>query len=351
LTKYRHTPRGTNHLITIEARNLAKTFGKRTAIDNLSFSIKEGELYALLGDNGAGKTTTINMLTTLVKPSKGEFFICGYHGVQQAEKCKQMFGVMSQDVAIYQELTAHENLSFVANLYSMREPEASRRIDDLLDRAGLMDRSHDRAGEFSMGMQRKLAIAIAILHEPKVLFMDEPTVGLDPASRRQIWAALKSLRAHGVTILLTTHYLDEAELLADRIGIIRKGKLEVEGTIDELRHTIQSVRGVAVRLSHSFTSSEMAERLQNLKARLPVLARYDTIRNTINILPPEQVELNRCLSEVLLWLGNENISYSSLSTAEPSLEDLYLALSENSRIDPSRSESVPAASSMLAGDL
>jgi ABC-2 type transport system ATP-binding protein len=316
-------------LITIEARNLSKLFGRRTAVNDLNLCIKEGELYALLGENGAGKTTTINMLTTLLKPSQGEFFICGYNGSKQAEKCKQMFGVVSQDLGIYQELTAYENLSFVANLYSMRKAEADQRIEESLERAGLLDRANDLTGEFSMGMQRKLAIAIAILHEPKVLFMDEPTVGLDPASRRQILAALKALRAHGVTILLTTHYLEEAELLADRIGIIRKGKLVVEGTIDELRHRIQSVRGIAVRLSNTFSNSEITDRLQTLKAQVPVESHYDTIRNTINIMPPENMTLNSCLKHVLFWLEAENLSYSSLSTAEPSLEELYLTLSEN----------------------
>jgi ABC-2 type transport system ATP-binding protein len=316
-------------LTTIEARNLTKLFGRRTAVDGLNLCIQEGELYALLGENGAGKTTTINMLTTLLRPTQGEFFICGYHGSKQAEKCKQMFGVVSQDLGIYQELTAYENLSFVANLYSMGAVEAHKRIDELLDRAGLLDRANDLAGEFSMGMQRKLSIAVAILHEPKVLFMDEPTMGLDPASRRHILAALKSLRAHGVTIFLTTHYLEEAELLADRVGIIRKGKLSVEGTIDELRQKIQSARGVAVRLSNNFSKTEITERLQTLSAQLPLQSRYDTIRNTINIMPPENITLNNCLKHVLSWLETEGLNYSSLSTAEPSLEELYLTLSDS----------------------
>jgi ABC-2 type transport system ATP-binding protein len=333
-------------LITIEAKNLTKIFGKRTAVDDLNLCIKEGELYALLGENGAGKTTTINMLTTLLKPSSGEFFICGFHGSKQAEKCKQMFGAVSQDLGIYQELTAYENLSFVANLYSMEKIEAHKRIGDLLERAGLLDRVNDPAGEFSMGMQRKLAIAVAILHEPKVLFMDEPTMGLDPASRRHILAALKSLRAHGVTIFLTTHYLEEAELLADRVGIIRKGKLVVEGTIDELRHKIQSARGIAVRLSGNFSREDITERLQTLKAPMPLQSRYDTIRNTINIMPPANMTLNSCLRHVLDWLETQGLNYSSLSTAEPSLEELYLTLSENGnrnseRLSAAASTSVP----------
>lgn len=136
------------------------------------------------------------------------------------------------------------------------------------------------------------------------------------------------MRAHGVTIFLTTHYLEEAELLADRVGIIRKGKLVVEGTIDELRHRIQSARGIAVRLSNNYSKDEITERMQTLKAQLPVQSLYDTVRNTINIMPPENMTLNSCLRQVLSWLETEDLNYSSLSTAEPSLEELYLTLSE-----------------------
>ena len=209
----------------IKAVNLTKCFGKRRAVDGLNLSIRHGELYALLGDNGAGKTTTLGMLTTLIKPSEGEFYICGLNGFTHSEDIKGIFGVVSQDIAIYNELTARENLQFVGALYRLSKKECERRIEELLNLSGLADRADELVHAFSGGMQRRLSIAAALLHEPQVLFMDEPTVGLDPLARRQIWSTLSNLRQQGVTILLTTHYLEEAEILCDRIGILRLGQL------------------------------------------------------------------------------------------------------------------------------
>ena len=195
----------------IKTCGLTKKFNERLSVDNLDLSIRKGELYALLGDNGAGKTTTINMLTTLLTPSSGEFYICGFRGGKETEEIKARFGIVSQEVAIYQELTAYENLKFIADLYGLDGSGLDDRIKELLLDAGLLERANDLAGEFSGGMKRKLSIAMALLHQPEVLFMDEPTVGLDPGSRRQIWQTLNSLKEKGVTILLTTHYLEEAE--------------------------------------------------------------------------------------------------------------------------------------------
>ena len=212
----------------VVALGLTRRFGNRLSVDNLNFSIYPGELYSLLGDNGAGKTTTISMLTTLLPPSAGDFQICGFSGTKQSEKIKAYFGVVSQDVSLYQELTCFENLKFLAELYNVPKKAVVPRVEELLSGAGLLDRANDRAGNLSGGMQRRLTIACALMKSPKVLFMDEPTVGLDPASRRQIWTTLKDLKKSGVAILLTTHYLEEAQLLSDRIGIIRQGKLVAE---------------------------------------------------------------------------------------------------------------------------
>jgi len=311
---------------TIKAVNLTKVFGDRVCVDHLNFGVHAGELYALLGDNGAGKTTTINMLTTLLSPTEGEFYICGYHGIRDAEKTKGVFGVVSQDVAIYQELTAYENLAFVAQLYGIPRQQAAPRIEQLLSQAGLSERANDLAGEFSMGMQRKLSIATAILHEPRVLFMDEPTVGLDPASRRQIWASLKELRAHGVTILLTTHYLEEAELLADRIGIIRQGKLVAEGTIDELRLKIQGIRSIAIRLTDQLEPADLQSRIDRLLLRFPTQVSFDPLRNTISFAQPRDSQLANCLHVVLGWLEEEKIRFSKFATSEPNLEEVFLAV-------------------------
>jgi len=312
----------------IRAVNLTKMYGDRTVVNNLNLDIKAGELYALLGDNGAGKTTTINMLTTLVPLTSGQIFICGIDAVKEAEKTKGAFGIVSQDIAIYQELTAFENLWFVAQLYGIPKKQAMERIERLLEQAGLLDRSNDLAGRFSGGMQRKLTIASAMLHQPKVLFMDEPTVGLDPAARRQIWQQLMDLKSSGVAILLTTHYLEEAELLSDRIGIIRQGKIVIEGTIEELRQKIQSIRSIAIRLTSSLDPDVLNAKIDKLIAKYPTQVRFDPLRNTISFAQPKDSKLVEALHEILGWLDREKISFTRFATSEPNLEEIFLAISE-----------------------
>jgi len=305
---------------------LTKAYGDKVRVDHLNLSVYPGELYALLGDNGAGKTTTISMLTTLVKPTSGEFYLCGYNGISESEKTKGAFGVVSQDVSIYMELTAYENLSFVADLYGIPRHKALPRIAELLEHSGLTERANDLAGSFSGGMQRKLSIAAALLHEPQVLFLDEPTVGLDPASRRQIWFSLKELKKRGVTILLTTHYLEEAELLADRIGIIRKGRLVAEGTIEELRDKIMGVRSIAIRLSRHVDENTLKAKLHQLRERFPVEVRRDHLRNTISFSQPKDKALVSSLHHILDWLEEQQIPFSRFATSEPNLEEVFLAV-------------------------
>ncbi|MBX9878324.1 MAG: ABC transporter ATP-binding protein [Candidatus Obscuribacterales bacterium] len=316
----------------IQAVSLTKQFGDRVVVDRLSFSVKEGDIYALLGDNGAGKTTTINMLTTLLSPTSGDVFISGFHSIKQAEKCKKAFGVVSQDVCLYQELTAYENLIFIADLYGMNRAQAIPRIKQLLAQAGLADRANDLAGEFSGGMMRKLSIAMAILHNPKVLFMDEPTVGLDPASRRQIWVMLKELRSAGVTILLTTHYLEEAELLADRIGIIRRGQMVLEGNIEELRAKTEGIHSISIRLAKTYSQEELNIKIERLLLRLPTQINYDPVRNTISIAQPKDAQLVPSMQTVLNWLETEKLVFSNVATNEPSLEEIFLAVSTGTAV-------------------
>jgi ABC-2 type transport system ATP-binding protein len=323
----------------IKTVNLTKRFGKRVAVDSLNLNIKQGELYCLLGDNGAGKTTTLNMLTTLLKPSSGDFFIGGFNGRSQSEECKGIFGVVSQDIAIYQELTAYENLAFIASLYRLPKEKSAARIKKLLVQAGLAERANDLVSTFSGGMQRRLTIAMALLHEPKVLFMDEPTVGLDPAARRSIWLVLGKLRQQGVTILLTTHYLEEAEILADRIGIIRKGKLVIEGTLVELRGKIQAIRKIAVRLGSHLPKAELeaklvgARKLQNMKIGYDAVHNsllFSKIKDSDNGIDSQQKLLQQ-LQETLDWLKNENIDFASFATDQPNLEDIFLTVTDQEK--------------------
>lgn len=315
-------------LPSISTEGLTKRYGTRLSVDSLNLSIYPGELYALLGDNGAGKTTTIAMLTTLVAPTSGSFHICGFNGLSEAKRIRGLFGVVSQDVAIYTELTVYENLRFLAELYGLARCDIDGRIEDLLRRFGLIERLNDRAKNLSGGMQRRLSIACAMVNEPKVLFMDEPTVGLDPASRRQIWSTLRELKALGVTILLSTHYLEEAELLSDRIGIIRDGRLVAEGTVAELCEKIRGMRGISVKLRSdlSVDAPEVVAKLVQLQSLFAVDVRRDNLRNTIYLSHCSDLDLDALFPSILDWLQKEKLPFSKIASGEPNLEEVFMAV-------------------------
>lgn len=313
---------------SIKAVNLTKVFGKRVGVNQLNLSVYPGELYTLLGDNGAGKTTTVNMLTTLIKPSDGQFFICGFDGLKDAEKAKRTFAVVSQDVSLYRELTAYENLIFIARLNGIPEKRAEAKIEELLRQSGLIDRKDDIVGDFSGGMERKLAIASALLREPDVLFMDEPTVGLDPSSRHHIWEILRDLKSQGKTIFLTTHYIEEAELLSDRVGIIVLGRLVIEGTIDELRTTLHGMRSIQIRLTNNLGHEEIKSRLEGFRQIFEGEVSFDPLRNSISLVPPQSAAFSHTLKMVLDWLDKEQITYMGVASSEPSLEELFLTASQ-----------------------
>ncbi|MBM4283946.1 MAG: ATP-binding cassette domain-containing protein [Deltaproteobacteria bacterium] len=207
----------------IVTHELSKYYGKTTALEKLSLSIGEGEIFGLLGPNGAGKTTTIKILTTLAFPSGGWARIAGYDVVHDRPRLKPLIAVCPQEINLDKELTAFENLWFYGRLY--RVPELSRRIGELLEWGQLADRAGDRVKHFSGGMQRRLLIVRALLSRPRMLFLDEPTVGLDPQIRRQLWDLIRQLKADGITVLLTTHYIEEAEMLSDRVAILNRGRL------------------------------------------------------------------------------------------------------------------------------
>ncbi|MCC7527415.1 MAG: ABC transporter ATP-binding protein [Candidatus Melainabacteria bacterium] len=318
---------------SIKVSQLTKVFGKRTVVDHLDLEVHPGELYALLGDNGAGKTTTINMLTTLLKPTAGRFSISGFDGISDPEKAKSKFAVVSQEVALYQELTAFENLMFVSRLYGLPREGAVARIEQHLSQWDLLSRRNDFVGDFSGGMQRKLSIAGALLRSPRVLFLDEPTVGLDPGSRQHIWEILTGLKHEGVTIFLTTHYLEEAELLADRLGIIVRGKLIAEGTIDELRGRLNHMKSICVRMARRPSADELDSSLSSLRNFAFGEVSYDELRNTFSIALISEKHLSETLRAVTDWIESEHIPVTGVSTSEPSLEEIYLALShENIRL-------------------
>ncbi|VVB61533.1 Trehalose/maltose import ATP-binding protein MalK [uncultured archaeon] len=219
---------------SIQAKNLTKKFADFTAVDNISFSVNRGQTFAFLGPNGAGKTTTIKMLTTLLRPTSGEMLVNGYSPVTNQDDVRRSFGIVFQDPSLDDELTAYENMQFHGVLYKVTNLE--KRIEDLLKFVELHDRKNDFVKHFSGGMKRRLEIARGLLHTPKVLFLDEPTLGLDPQTRNHIWSYLKQLnKTEGITVFFTTHYIEEADRVADYVAIIDNGKIVAQGTPKELK--------------------------------------------------------------------------------------------------------------------
>jgi ABC-2 type transport system ATP-binding protein len=221
---------------SIDVRNLTKKFGNITAVDNISFSVKRGETFAFLGPNGAGKTTTIKMLTTLLHPTTGTMLVNGYDPITNQDAVRRSFGIVFQDQSLDEELTAYENMEFHGVLYRVPDKILGKRIEELLNFVELWDRKNDLVKHFSGGMRRRLEIARGLLHTPQVLFLDEPTIGLDPQTRNHIWKYLKDLNGTaGITVFFTTHYMDEAERVADRVAIIDHGKIVAEDSPEGLK--------------------------------------------------------------------------------------------------------------------
>jgi len=219
----------------IEVKNLVRKFGTYSAVDNISFDVKKGEIFAFLGPNGAGKTTSIKMLTTLLHPTSGNILINGFNPVTQQHDARKSFGIVFQDPSLDDELTAYENLEFHGVIYGVPNPLRKQRIEELLKYVDLWERRNYLVKTFSGGMKRRLEIARGLLHHPKIFFLDEPTLGLDPQTRNHIWSYIKALnKKEGITVFFTTHYMDEAARVADRVAIIDHGNIIQTGTVPEL---------------------------------------------------------------------------------------------------------------------
>ncbi len=230
-----------NNKEIIQVKNLVRNFGKIKAIDGISFSVKEGEFFGFLGPNGAGKTTTMRIICTLLAPASGQVKINGYDVVKNPEGVRRSIGMVFQEESLDEKLTAWENLKFHAILYDVPSTQQSSRIIEVLEMAGLVGRKDDLVNTFSGGMKRRLEIARGLLHRPRVLFLDEPTMGLDPQTRRHIWDYIQDLRIkESITVFLTTHYMDEAELV-DRVGIIDNGKIIALDTVANLKKQVGGV--------------------------------------------------------------------------------------------------------------
>jgi len=253
----------------IKVKRLTKKFNDFVAVNNISFSVNRGEFFAFLGPNGAGKTTTIKMLITLLKPTKGQILLNGYNVLTEPGKARSSFGVIFQDQSLDEELTALENMEFHGILYHMPKKMRRKRIEELLRMVDLWKRRKEYVKNFSGGMKRRLEIARGLLHHPKVLFLDEPTLGLDPQTRKHIWTYIKILnKKENITIFLTTHYIEEAERMAEKIAIIDKGKIVIQGSPKELKEKTdtRSLEDAFIKLTgHSIRDEQVSsvDRLRN----------------------------------------------------------------------------------------
>jgi ABC-2 type transport system ATP-binding protein len=231
--------------VAIQTSNISRTFGDFTAVDGVDLSVQQGELFSLLGPNGAGKTTTIKMLCCLLRPTGGTATVMGQDIGKDPISVKRVIDISPQETAIAERLNAWENLSLMAGLHGLGKQEATQRSEELLEMMGLTERAKDRVKKYSGGMKRRLSIAMALVSDPQVLFLDEPTLGLDPQSRRAIWEHIEQLKGK-TTIVLTTHYLEEADALADRIAVIDEGKVVALGTPTELKDSISGAQVTVV---------------------------------------------------------------------------------------------------------
>ncbi len=231
--------------------NLVKRFEDVTAIDGLSLEVEKGELFGLLGPNGAGKTTTINILCGLLEPTEGRAVVGGFEVSKEPESVKGLIGVCPQDTAVYPFLTGRENVELFGDLHAVPRESLRRKADELLEKMGLAEDANRQAGKYSGGMRRRINLVMGLVHDPEIAFLDEPTVGMDPQSRRAVWDFILELKAAGKTVILTTHYMEEAEELCDRVGVIDHGRLIALGTPAELkeRHGAVDLEEVFIRLT------------------------------------------------------------------------------------------------------
>ena len=300
-------------MITVE--NLKKYFGDVAALKGISFNIQQGECFGMLGPNGAGKTTTIFIMSTVVEPNEGKVSIAGYDLKKNSLECKKNIGVVTQEIALYNELSAYDNLLFWGGLYDVPKTELIKRIDETINLLGLTDRKNDKVKTYSGGMKRRINIASALLHKPKVLFMDEPTVGIDPQSRNLIFEVVEKLHKEGMTIVYTTHYMEEAERLCDRIGIIDDGEIIAQGTLDELR-TSGSMKETVV-ISFSNLSDE---RFIAIAKEWRDLQRFN---DTIHFY---SMNIQCDLSEIILKCNEVDLDIMQIDIRKINLETIFLSL-------------------------
>ncbi|HEX7056675.1 MAG TPA: ABC transporter ATP-binding protein [Bacilli bacterium] len=301
----------------LEMNQVTRKFGDFIAVDNISLSIREGEIFGFLGANGAGKSTTINMIAQLLRITKGEINLLGKNIERHAHFAKMNLGIVPQDLAIYEDMTAYENVSFFAGLYGLRGGKLDARTNEALAFVGLSDKAKDKPKNFSGGMKRRLNIACAIAHHPKLIIMDEPTVGIDPHSRNFILASVRKLNEMGCTIIYTSHYMEEVEEICTRIAIIDHGKIIAEGTKEQLKAIITDTKDIWIETK---TAEEIP--LGAIR-RISGVQAVETDDNIIKIHSRAEINnLNRIIQELL----KTGVEIRAVQEKEPNLETVFLTL-------------------------
>lgn len=301
----------------LEIKQVTKKFGDFIAVDHMSLTVAEGEIFGFLGANGAGKSTTIHMIAGLLCPNAGEIKILGKDIAKHRQFAKRQIGIVPQEIAIYENLTAYENVEFFAGLYGLRGAELRQRVEEALEFVGLSDKRKIYPKHFSGGMKRRLNIACALAHRPKLIIMDEPTVGIDPQSRNYILASVKKLNEMGCTIIYTSHYMEEVEEICTRIAIIDHGKIIAEGTKEQLEAIITDTKDIWLEIRGMDRLNK--QHLQDI----PGVKAVQCEENMIKI--SSDISVNN-LNEIVQCLINDGVEIRSLEDKSPNLETVFLAL-------------------------
>jgi len=299
----------------LEVKNVVKSYEKTLALSDVSFFMNEGEIYGLLGPNGAGKSTMISIISGLITKDAGEVFVDGHNLDKEMRKVKSLLGVVPQDLAIYPDLSGRANVSFFGSLYGLSGAELKRSVDEVLEFVGLTDRAKDLAKTYSGGMKRRLNMACGMVHRPKLLILDEPTVGIDPQSRNHILDALVRLNEEGTNILYTTHYMEEAQSICKRISILGQGQMIAQGTLSDLRGLLNEKRNIELSVS-SPVSRGLIESIEGV---------YEVSfsNGTVHVKGSDSTELIKHLIDTL---HRENIDIRDMRIEEVNLEDIFLGL-------------------------
>jgi ABC-2 type transport system ATP-binding protein len=301
----------------IRVEGLAKKYGQIVALDDVNFSVQEGEVFGYLGPNGAGKTTTIRILVGLTRPTTGEALVNGFSILKDPVRAKETVGVVPEASNLYGELTARKNLVYMAQLYGLAKKEWEPRADELLGEFGLADRKDSKFQGFSRGMKRRLTIAAALVHRPRLLFLDEPTTGLDVMSARGLRQVIRKLREKAVTIFLTTHLIQEADELCDRVAIIVKGKIRMMDTPENLRNQVRETQVLEIK------PQSLPDSLNKELELLPGVEKATLIEDKIHLFGQS---VHQAIPQIINHLSQKKIQILSIKTLTPSLEDAFVKL-------------------------